>query len=88
MGACLYCLYKLNTYHFCGPQNRPLCVEWGMNKGIGCKPRTVTAAVSVEAVSIGESQSLGKSGKAGYGRRSVLLSKCESEDLQKCSFKL
>ncbi|CUQ34379.1 Uncharacterised protein [Flavonifractor plautii] len=32
--------------------------------------RTVTAAVSVEAASVGESQSLGRPGKAGCGRRS------------------
>lgn len=53
-----------------------------LNKGTGCESRTVTAAVSAEAVSVGESQSLGKPEKAGYGRRK-LLHRRKSEDLQR-----
>ena len=53
-----------------------------LNKGTGCESRTVTAAVSAEAVSVGESQSLGKPEKAGYGRRRI-LHKRKSEDLQR-----
>ena len=53
-----------------------------LDKGTGCESRTVTAAVSAEAVSVGESQSLGKPEKAGYGRRRI-LHKRKSEDLQR-----
>ena len=57
-------------------------VGWKVDKGTGCKSRTVTAAVSAETVSIGESQSLGKPEKAGCGRRRKCLHKRKSEDLQ------
>ena len=48
---------------------RMICAARKLDKGTGCKSRTVTAAVSAEAISVGESQSLGKPEKAGYGRR-------------------
>ena len=53
-----------------------------LDKGTGCESRTVTAAVSAETISVGESQSLGQPEKAGYGRRR-LLHKRKSEDLQR-----
>ena len=36
-----------------------------LDKGTGCESRTVTAAVSAETISVGESQSLGRPEKAG-----------------------
>ena len=36
-----------------------------LDKGTGCESRTVTAAVSAETISVGESQSLGQPEKAG-----------------------
>ena len=63
------------------------CAAREMNKGTGMRGesrrgRTVTAAVSAEAVSVGESQSLGGPEKAGYGRRGKPRRR-KSEDLQR-----
>lgn len=53
-----------------------------LDKGTGCESRTVTAAVSAETISVGESQSLGQPEKAGYDRGRY-LHKCKAEDLQR-----
>ena len=53
-----------------------------MNKGTGCEPRAVTAAVSVETVSDDENQSLGNREGRVRTRKEIILHKREPEDLQ------